>query len=101
MISTRSPSIPTATCLAYVDALELTSLVGMVDPPRAESKQAIEDAQKAHIRVRMVTGDDVITGAAIAQQLGSRERRFSALSSPRSTSPSGCRGSIGLASSAV
>jgi P-type Ca2+ transporter type 2C len=42
----------------------------MVDPPRAESKQAVEDAQNAHIRVRMVTGDDVVTGAAIAKQLG-------------------------------
>ncbi len=28
------------------------------------------EAQAAHIRVRMVTGDDVVTGAAIAQQLG-------------------------------
>ena len=27
-------------------------------------------AQAAHIRVRMVTGDDVTTGAAIAEQLG-------------------------------
>ena len=50
--------------------LEITSLVGMVDPPRAESKQAVADAQKAHIRVRMVTGDDVVTGAAIAKELG-------------------------------
>jgi P-type Ca2+ transporter type 2C len=56
--------------LSYVTDLEVTSLVGMVDPPRAESKQSVRDAQAAHIRVRMVTGDDVITGAAIAQQLG-------------------------------
>ena len=42
----------------------------MVDPPRDESKAAVADAQAAHIRVRMVTGDDVITGAAIAEQLG-------------------------------
>jgi Ca2+-transporting ATPase len=56
--------------LGYIDQLEMTSLVGMVDPPRAESKQAVADAQAAHIRVRMVTGDDVITGAAIARQLG-------------------------------
>ena len=48
----------------------MTSLVGMVDPPRDESKAAVADAQAAHIRVRMVTGDDVITGAAIAEQLG-------------------------------
>jgi len=56
--------------LSYVEGLEVTSLVGMVDPARAESKPAVEDAQSAHIRVRMVTGDDVITGAAIAEQLG-------------------------------
>ena len=31
---------------------------------------AVHDAQAAGIRVRMVTGDDVITGAAIAEQLG-------------------------------
>ena len=61
---------PEGDLLGYVDALEITSLVGMVDPPRAESKQSVHDAQKAHIRVRMVTGDDVITGAAIAKQLG-------------------------------
>jgi Ca2+-transporting ATPase len=42
----------------------------MVDPARAESKPAVEAAQSAHIRVRMVTGDDVVTGAAIAKQLG-------------------------------
>jgi Ca2+-transporting ATPase len=56
--------------LGYVEDLEITSLVGMVDPPRAESKPAVENAQQAHIRVRMVTGDDVVTGAAIARQLG-------------------------------
>jgi Ca2+-transporting ATPase len=42
----------------------------MVDPPRVESKDAVANAHSAHIRVRMVTGDDVITGAAIAKQLG-------------------------------
>jgi P-type Ca2+ transporter type 2C len=56
--------------LGYVEGVEMTSLVGMVDPARAESKPAVQDAQSAHIRVRMVTGDDVITGAAIAEQLG-------------------------------
>jgi Ca2+-transporting ATPase len=56
--------------LAHVHDLELTSLVGMVDPPREQSKAAVANAQQAHIRVRMVTGDDVITGAAIAKQVG-------------------------------
>jgi P-type Ca2+ transporter type 2C len=66
----RASFDPDADLLSYVEGLEMTSLVGMVDPPRAESKQAVHDAQQAHIRVRMVTGDDVVTGAAIAQQLG-------------------------------
>jgi P-type Ca2+ transporter type 2C len=60
---------PGGDLLAYVHDLEMTSLVGMVDPPREESKAAVASAQQAHIRVRMVTGDDVVTGAAIAKQL--------------------------------
>jgi P-type Ca2+ transporter type 2C len=61
---------PGGDLLSYVTDLELTSLVGMVDPPRVESGAAVADAQAAHIRVRMVTGDDVVTGAAIAKLLG-------------------------------
>ena len=56
--------------LGYVTDLQVTSLVGMIDPARAESRDAVASAQAAHIRVRMVTGDDVITGAAIAEQVG-------------------------------
>ncbi|MHB9755318.1 cation-translocating P-type ATPase [Streptomyces sp. BYX5S] len=61
---------PDGNLLAQVRELKVTSLVGMVDPPRPESKAAVAAAQAAHIRVRMVTGDDVITGAAIAEQVG-------------------------------
>ena len=61
---------PHGDLLGYVTELQLTSLVGMVNPPRDESRDAVASAQAAHIRVRMVTGDDVITGAAIAKQVG-------------------------------
>ncbi|MDX2702990.1 HAD-IC family P-type ATPase [Streptomyces sp. PA03-6a] len=61
---------PAGDLLALVTDLRMTSLVGMIDPPRDESRDAVADAQAAHIRVRMVTGDDVTTGAAIARQLG-------------------------------
>ena len=61
---------PAGDLLGYVTGLQVTSLVGMVDPPRDESRDAVASAQAAHIRVRMVTGDDVITGAAIARQVG-------------------------------
>src|SRR5664279_3995942 len=61
---------PEGDLLGYVTDLGISSLVGMIDPPRAESKDAVANAQAAHIRVRMVTGDDVITGAASAKKLG-------------------------------
>jgi P-type Ca2+ transporter type 2C len=61
---------PDGDLLGYVTGLQLVSLVGMVDPPREEAAVAVAAAQAAHIRVRMVTGDDVVTGAAIAKQLG-------------------------------
>ncbi|MFN8158905.1 MAG: HAD-IC family P-type ATPase [Candidatus Nanopelagicales bacterium] len=61
---------PSGDLLSCLDGLTITSLVGMIDPPRDSSKKAVADAQAAHIRVRMVTGDDVTTGAAIAEQLG-------------------------------
>jgi len=56
--------------LGHVTDLRLLSVIGMIDPPRAESAAAVRQAQEAHIRVRMVTGDDVVTGAAVAKQVG-------------------------------
>ncbi len=61
---------PNGDLLSMVQGLQMTAIVGMMDPPRPESLDAVRAAQDANIRVRMVTGDDVITGAAIAKQLG-------------------------------
>ncbi len=61
---------PDGDLLSLVRDLQMTAIVGMMDPPRAESLDAVRSAQDANIRVRMVTGDDVVTGAAIAKQLG-------------------------------
>lgn len=56
--------------LDLVDGLELLALVGIVDPPRKEARDAIAACKEAGIRVRMITGDHVTTAAAIAGQLG-------------------------------
>ena len=61
---------PDGDLLSLVHDLQMTAIVGMIDPPRAESLDAVRAAQAANIRVRMVTGDDVVTGAAVAAQLG-------------------------------
>ena len=61
---------PNGDLLSKVQDLQMTAMVGMIDPPRAESMDAVRSAQAANIHVRMVTGDDVVTGAAIAKQLG-------------------------------
>ena len=61
---------PEGDLLSLVHDLQMTAIVGMIDPPRAESLDAVRSAQAANIRVRMVTGDDVVTGAAVAKQLG-------------------------------
>jgi Ca2+-transporting ATPase len=54
---------------ALVD-LRLVGLVGLVDPPRPEARDAIALCRRAGIRVKMITGDHVVTAAAIAADLG-------------------------------
>ncbi len=48
----------------------LKGLVGLADPPRESVKQNIAECVRAGIRVVMITGDNGITAAAIAKQIG-------------------------------
>ena len=45
-------------------------VVGIIDPPRPEAQQAIEEAHDAGIRVMMITGDHPRTAVRIGEQLG-------------------------------
>eukprot|EP01137_Pigoraptor_chileana_P011737 Opistho-2@63129 len=70
-------------CLAYVDlkpradyesmpaeGLIITGIVGIQDPVRPEVPDAVRRCQKAGIKVRMVTGDNITTAINIAKKCG-------------------------------
>jgi Ca2+-transporting ATPase len=50
--------------------LVFAGLIAMIDPPREEVKQAIENCQTAGINSVMITGDHKNTAVAIARELG-------------------------------
>lgn len=50
--------------------LTFLGLVAIADPPRLESKDAIEACKRAGIKVVMITGDHPATAGAIAKELG-------------------------------
>ena len=58
--------------MELVSDLTLLALIGIVDPPRGEARDAIASAHSAGIAVKMITGDHVSTATAIGQQLGLR-----------------------------
>ena len=49
--------------------LAFLGLIGIMDPPRPEVKAAIETCQRAGIMVKMITGDQQMTAAAIGSEL--------------------------------
>ncbi|MFX1294562.1 MAG: cation-translocating P-type ATPase, partial [Promethearchaeota archaeon] len=50
--------------------LILTGMQAMIDPPRKEVKDALEECRQAGIKIAMITGDHKLTAIAIAKELG-------------------------------
>ena len=64
------PAIPAElTSEDLENGLTFVGLIGMIDPPRMEVKQAVAECYSAGIRPVMITGDHKLTAVAIAKEL--------------------------------
>lgn len=49
--------------------IEIVGLVGFIDPPKEGVLEAVHTAQKAGVKVMMITGDNALTAAAVAKSI--------------------------------
>jgi Ca2+-transporting ATPase len=68
--ATTSVTGPAAFAPAVERDLTYVGILGMVDPPRDEVRDAIRECHRAGIHVAMVTGDHALTARAIATDIG-------------------------------
>lgn len=61
---------PAGDLMVWAQGWAFLGLAGLMDPPRAEAKQAIAQCKEAGIQVKMITGDHKLTAAAIGRELG-------------------------------
>jgi Ca2+-transporting ATPase len=80
---------PAGDLLPWVEGITLHALVGIIDPPRAEAREAIARCHAAGIEVKMITGDHRVTaapsrGSSASPARPTRAASSTALPPPRS-----------------
>ncbi len=75
----RFKELPNVSSLEH--DLTFIGLVGMIDPARDEVKDSINLAKQAGIKTVMITGDHIVTAAAIATELGILDDSHKAITS--------------------
>jgi Ca2+-transporting ATPase len=60
------------------DGVVFLGLQGSIDPPRPEAIAAVYACQQAGVKVKMITGDHIVTAKAIAKRMGIRKSRQTA-----------------------
>jgi len=67
-VESKTPAQATPELMEH--SLTFVGLIGMIDPPRPEVRQALQTARGAGVRTVMITGDYPDTARAIAQEIG-------------------------------
>jgi Ca2+-transporting ATPase len=70
LINTWDEDAVLADPMPFVEDLRFVALIGIIDPLRPSSKEAVRLAHEAGIDVRMITGDHAVTAMAIGKDLG-------------------------------
>jgi Ca2+-transporting ATPase len=69
LIDTWDEEAALADPMSFVENLRFVALIGIIDPLRPSSKEAVRIAHRAGIDVRMITGDHAVTAMAIGKDL--------------------------------
>ncbi len=70
LITDGDEATMTSDPMSLATELAFVGMAGIIDPLRAEAKNAVEVALAAGIDVRMITGDHAVTAQAIGETLG-------------------------------
>lgn len=80
IIAVAYKEVQTSSQFNNTDHLIFVGLIGMIDPPRPEVKDAVLTCKKAGIRPVMITGDHIQTACAIGKDLGILSSKDQAIS---------------------